>query len=140
MSIPSPCVVIPFSLRSPALPGPVRHFFLHGKGIWALPGVMTQLIPQLSGACREMWLSDSSCSHFPSPQSIFTKSGAIPAQAEAEPIRGSAHSSFVGFANEHQGGKTFTLRTQRALKHLCLFLEPNPTTAVPVPAVLYGDG
>lgn len=40
--------------------------------------------------------------------------------AEAEPIRASAHSSFVGFANGCQGGKTFTRRTQRALKHSCL--------------------
>lgn len=24
--------VIPLSLKSPALPGPVKHFFLHGKG------------------------------------------------------------------------------------------------------------
>lgn len=57
--------------------------------------------------------------------------------AEAEPFRASAHNSFVGFANECQGGKT--LRTQRALKHLC-FLEPNPTPAAPVLAGLYGDG
>lgn len=40
--------------------------------------------------------------------------------AEAEPIRAGAHSSFVGFANECQGDKAFTLRTQRALKHVCL--------------------
>lgn len=53
------CRGIPFSLKSPTLPGPVKPFFLHGKGYLGTPGVMTLLIPQLSGGCREIWLSDS---------------------------------------------------------------------------------